>query len=72
MPGLFLEAFSSVSVIDSHNVLRLQQVIALRHSMTFQRNLVHKQTILSPSTVPQLSKCLKFEAVWGVLTCQMI
>ena len=23
-------------------------------------------------TVPQLSKCLKFEAVWGVLTDQMI
>ena len=22
--------------------------------------------------VPQLSKCLKFEAVWGVLTDQMI
>ena len=24
------------------------------------------------SIVPQLSKCLKFEAVWGVLTDQMI
>ena len=27
---------------------------------------------LSTIIVPQLSKCLKFEAVWGVLTDQMI
>ena len=27
---------------------------------------------LAPIIVPQLSKCLKFEAVWGVLTDQMI
>ena len=29
-PGFFLEVFSSMSVTDFHNVLRLQQVIALR------------------------------------------
>ena len=28
--------------------------------------------IIEVSIVPQLSKCLKFEAVWGVLTDQMI
>ena len=47
---LFLK-FSSVSVTDFHNVLRLQQVIALRHSVAFQCNLVHEQTtLLSPTT----------------------
>ena len=30
-----------------------------------------KFEILAP-IVPQLSKCLKFEAVWGVITDQMI
>ena len=29
------------------------------------------KTIMT-AKVPQLSKCLKFEAVWGVLTDQMI
>ena len=29
-----------------------------------------KQLVIT--IVPQLSKCLKFEAVWGVLTGQMI
>ena len=28
--------------------------------------------LFTTSIVPQLSKCLKFEAVWGVLTDQMI
>ena len=49
-PGFFLK-FSSVSVTDFHSVLRLQQVIALRHSIAFQRNLVHEQTTLSPILV---------------------
>ena len=46
MPQLFLEVFSSVSVTDFHNVLRLLQVIALRDSIAFQCNLVHEQTTL--------------------------
>ena len=53
MPQLFLEVFSSVSVIDFHNVLRLQQVIASRHSVAFQCNLVHGHTILSPTSCSQ-------------------
>ena len=39
-----------MSVTDFHNVLRLQQVIALRHSIAFQCNLVHEQTPLSPTS----------------------
>ena len=50
MPLLFLEVVSSVSVTDFHNVLRLQQVIALGHSIAFQCNLVHEQTTLSPTS----------------------
>ena len=50
MPRLFLEVLTSVSVTDFHNVLRLQQVIALRHSIAFQRNLVYEQTTLSPTS----------------------
>ena len=53
MPRLFLEVFPSVSVTDFHNVLRLQQVIASRHSIVFQCNLVHKQTTLSPTSCSQ-------------------
>ena len=41
-PGFFLKFFSSVSVTDFHNVLRLQQVTALRHFIAFQCNLVHE------------------------------
>ena len=37
--------FSSVSVKDSQNVLRLQRVITPRHSIGFQCNLVYEQTI---------------------------
>ena len=43
----FLEYFSSVSVKDFENVLRLQRVITLRHSIGFQCNLVHEQATLS-------------------------
>ena len=32
----------------------------------------HKRIISTQAIVPQLSKCLRFEAVWGVLTDQMI
>ena len=41
----------------------------LRYSYAAQNNTLtfNKNTI-----VPQLSKCLKFEAVWGVLTDRMI
>ena len=46
-PG-FSGMFSSVSVKDFQNVLRLQRVITLRHSIGFQCNLVHKQTTLPP------------------------
>ena len=53
MYQLFLEVFPSVSVTDFHNVLRLQQVIALRHSMAFQCNLVHEQTTFSPASCSQ-------------------
>ena len=47
---LFLGCFSSVSVKDFQNVPRLQRVIALRHSIGLQCNLVHKQTTLSPTS----------------------
>ena len=47
-PGFFLKFFP-VSVTDLHNVVRLQQVIALRHSIALQCNLVHEQTTLSPT-----------------------
>ena len=49
----FSGSFSSVSVTDFYNVLRLQQVIALRHSVAFQCNLVHEQTTLSPTSRSQ-------------------
>ena len=52
MPRLFLEVFSSLSVIDFH-VLRLQQVIASRHSIAFQCSLVHGQTTSSPTSCSQ-------------------
>ena len=39
-----------MSVTDFHNVIRLQQVIDLRHSIAFQCNLVHEQTTLSPTS----------------------
>ena len=50
MPRLFLELFSSVSVKDFQNVLKLQQVMTLRHSIGFQCNLVHEQSTLSPTS----------------------
>ena len=53
MLRLFLEVFSSVSVKDFENDLRLQQVIALRHSIAFQCNLVQEQTTLSPTSCCQ-------------------
>ena len=53
MLRLFLEVFSSVSVTDFHSVLRLQQVIAFRHPIAFQCNLVHEQTTLSPTSCSQ-------------------
>ena len=39
-----------MSVTDFNNVLRLQQVIASRHSIALQCNLVHEQTILYPTS----------------------
>ena len=50
-PGFFLN--SSVSVTDFQNVLRLQRVITLRHSIGFQCNLVHEQTTLYPTSCSQ-------------------
>ena len=48
--GFFLKFFSqSVSVTDFNNVPNLQQVLAFRHSLAFQCNLVHEQTTLSPT-----------------------
>ena len=47
-PGFFFN-FSSVSVKDFQNVLRLQRVITLRHSVDFLCTLVHKQITLSPT-----------------------
>ena len=44
-----LKFFSSMSVKDFQNVLRLPRVITIRHSIGFQCNLVHKQTTLSPT-----------------------
>ena len=42
-----------MSVKDFQNVPRLQRVITLRHSTGFQCNLVHEQTILSPTRCSQ-------------------
>ena len=53
MPWLFLEYFSSVSVKDFENVLRLQRVISLRHFIVFQCNLVHEETTLSSTSCSQ-------------------
>ena len=39
-----------MSVKDFENVLRLQRVITLRHSVGFQCNLVHEQTTLSSTS----------------------
>ena len=47
------QLFSSVSITDFQNVLRLQRVITLRHSIGFRRNLVHKHTTLSPTSCSQ-------------------
>ena len=49
----FSGTFSFVSVKDFQNVLRLQRVITLRHSIGFQCNLVQKQTTLSPTSCSQ-------------------
>ena len=49
----FLEHFSSVSVKDFQNILRLQRVITLRHSIGSQCNLVYEQTTLSPTSCSQ-------------------
>ena len=48
-PGFFL-IFSSASVKDFQNVLRLHQMMILRHSIGFQCNLVKEQTTLSPTS----------------------
>ena len=47
------EILSPVSVKDFQNVLRLQRVITLKHSISFHRNLVHEQTSLSPTSCSQ-------------------
>ena len=60
MSRLFLEFFSSVSVEDCQNVLRLQRVITLRHSIGFQCNLVREQTTLSPTSCPKKIYHLSF------------
>ena len=53
MPRLFLECFTSVSVKDFQNVLRLQRVITLRHSIGFQCNLVQDKITLSSTSCSQ-------------------
>ena len=50
---LFLEFSSSFSVTNFQNVLGLQRVITLRHSIFFQCNWVHEQTTLSPTICSQ-------------------
>ena len=40
------------------------------HHLIFQKK--HGLNAESLPIVPQLSKCLKYQAVWGVLTDQMI
>ena len=52
-PPPFSGTFSFVLVKDFQNVLRLQRVITLRHSIGFQCNLVQKQTTLSPTSCSQ-------------------
>ena len=49
--------FSSVSVKDFLSVLRLSRVITLRYSIGFQCNLVHEETILSPTSCSQKIYC---------------
>ena len=58
-PGFFL-IFSSVSVKDFQNVLRLGRVITIRHSVSFQRNLVHIPLFL-------LLVALKKYMPWGAI-----
>ena len=53
IPWLFLEFFSSVSVEDLQNVLRLQRVITLRHAIGFKCNLLHEYATLSPISCSQ-------------------
>ena len=53
MLWLFLEVFSSVSLKDFQNVLRLQRVTTLGLSIGFQCNLEHEQTTLSPTSCSQ-------------------
>ena len=53
IPRLFVELFSSVSVEDFQNVLRLSRVITLRRSIGFQCNLIHEQTTVSPTCCSQ-------------------
>ena len=58
-------------IIESNN--RLYNKLYDKHD-DFDFHIVNFPFLSSniPSIVPQLSKCLKFEAVWGVLTDQMI
>ena len=61
----FLEKRAFQEYMDNDNPTPVSDM----ESKTFLVPLIFGQTF---SIVPQLSKCLKFEAVWGVLTDQMI
>ena len=49
-----------MSVTDFQNALGLERVIPLRHSIAFQCNLVHKQTILSPASCSKKHRLVPF------------
>ena len=54
MPRLFLEYFSSVSVKDFENVLRLQRMINLRHFI----GLIFRTLSIKNCMNPEFENCL--------------
>ena len=55
-------------------MLRYQELLPLDPAKLVHKNRAGEEILQNsfPSIMPQLSKCLKFEAVWGVLIDQMI
>ena len=50
----------------------LSNIILGNKAIQIKGNHICVKAFLIEAIVPQLSKCLKFEAIWGVLTDQMI
>ena len=62
--GIKLSATMTGNKLHSQIIFTIEILIKILGASTCMFNLF--------CIVPQLSKCLKFEAVWGVLTDQMI